>query len=176
MGDEEILDDEEEQEEIIGTPSAGRSKIVTILLWVAGAVVSLLLMVLISYLVASKVKQEAYREQQDIVIAPAPPPLASYPFSKEFRVNTADVDEPHFIQVSIAFGYDGENKKLETELVQRQTQMMHIINIILGGKRKEDLASPLQKLNLADEIKSQINMILSEGKIEEVYFKELVVS
>ncbi|MDH5719894.1 MAG: flagellar basal body-associated FliL family protein [Spirochaetia bacterium] len=176
MGDDEILDDEEQDDEVLASAVTGRSKLVTILLWVAGGIVALLLMFLISYIVAGRVKNEAYRETQDIVIAPAPPPLAAFPFKKEFRVNTADTDEPHFIQVAIAFGYDGTNKKLETELVQRQTQMMHIINIILGGKKKEDLASPLQKLNLADEIKSQINMILSEGKIEEVYFEELVVS
>ena len=104
MGDDELLDDEEQEEEVMAGAVTGRSKIVTILLWVAGGIASLLLMVLISYLVAGRVKQEAYRETQDIVIAPAPPPLAAFPFKKEFRVNTADTDEPHFIQVAIAFG------------------------------------------------------------------------
>ena len=75
-----------------------------------------------------------------------------------------------------AFGFNGNNKPLENELIQRHTQMTHIVNIILGGKKKEDLATTLQKLNLAEEIKSQINIILSEGKVEEVYFEELVVS
>ena len=176
--DEELLDDELDDDEVLaGAPvSGGRSKLVTILLWAAGVVVSLVLMLLISYLVAKKVKTDSYKEEQNIVIAPAPPPLATYPFPKEFRVNTADVDEPHFIQMSLALGYDEENKQLEAELIQRQTQMMHIINIILGGKKKEDLGTPLQKLNLAEEIKSQLNMILSNGKIQEVYFRELVVS
>ena len=36
--------------------------------------------------------------------------------------------------------------------------------------------TPMQKLNLAEEIKSQINMIFSQGKIEEVYFEELIIS
>ena len=54
--------------------------------------------------------------------------------------------------------------------------MKHIINIILGGKKKEELTTTSRKLNLAEEIKSQINIILSNGKIEEIYFEEFVVS
>lgn len=178
MAEEEFLEDEEQEEDMLdGVPvSGGRSKIVTILLWVAGIVVGILLVILISYLIAKKVKSDAYKEEQNIVIAPPPPPLDTYNFPKEFRVNTADVDEAHFVQLSLALGYEAENKELETELIQRQTQMMHIINIILGGKKKDELSTPMQKLNLAEEIKSQLNMILSEGKIQEVYFVELVVS
>jgi len=177
MGDDEILEDEQDEDLLAGAPiGGGKSKLVTILLWVAGGIVALVLMVLISYLIAKKVKTDMYREEQNIVIAPAPPPLGTYKFQKEFRVNTADTDESHFIQLTLSFGYDVNNKMLEGELIQRQSQMMHIINIILGGKKKEDLMTPMQKLNLAEEIKSQINMIFSKGKIEEVYFEELIVS
>ena len=174
MGSEEILDDEENVLE--PSASAGRSGLVKILLWAAGGLATILLMVLISYFMARKVKSEAYQEEQNIIIAPAPPPLATFKFPKEFRVNTADVDEAHFIQLSLAFGYSSDNRPLENELIQRQVQMKHIINIILGSKKKEELTTTLQKLNLAEEIKSQINIILSNGKIEEVYFEELVVS
>lgn len=176
MADDEILDDEDEDLDAVPSMGGGRSRIVTILLWVAGAIAAILLMVLISYFIAKKVKTEAYKEDQNIVIAPAPPPLAIYRFQKEFRVNTADIDEPHFIQVSMTFGYETENKALETELIARQAHMMHIINIILGGKKKDELTTTLQKLNLAEEIKSQINMILRNGKIDEVYFEQLVIS
>lgn len=177
MADEELLDDDQDEDYLQGAPISGaRSKLITILLWIAGAIVAVLLMVLISYLIAKKVKTDAYREEQNIVIAPAPPPLGTYRFQKEFRINTADTDETHFIQLTLAFGYDMDNKQLESELIQRSAQMMHIINIILGGKKKEELMTPMQKLNLAEEIKSQVNMIFSKGKIEEVYFEELIVS
>ena len=159
-----------------GFATRGRSKIVTILIWVVGSITAIVLMMLISYLMAKKVKTDSYKEEQNIVIAPSPPPLMTYRFPKEFRVNTADIDDPHFIQMKLAFGYQEENKALDTELIHRQAQMQHVINIILGGKKKEEIITVLQKLNLAEEIKSQINMILSEGKIEEVYFEELVVS
>ena len=178
MGDAELMDEEQEDSLLEGgdVRGIGRNKLVTILFWVAGGLVSIFLMVLISYYIAKKVKTDAYREEQNIVIAPAPPPLGTFRFQKEFRVNTADTDESHFVQLTLAFGYDMNNKQLESELIQRTSQMMHIINIILGGKKKEDIITPMQKLNLAEEIKSQINMIFSKGKIEEVYFEELIVS
>ncbi len=175
--DEDDLKDDEAGD---GKPEpklgGGRSKIVTILLWVAGAVVAVLMTVLISYLVAKKVKTEAFKEEQNIVIAPAPLPLSNYHFPDEFRVNTADTAESHYIQVSITLAYEGENKNLETELNARQSQMKHIINIILGGKTMDQLVTPLQKINLAEEIKSQINMILRDGKIVDVYFDQIVIS
>ncbi len=177
MGDDEDVQEDSEEEALAGAPvSGGRSKLITILMWVVGVIIGVLLMFVISYLVAKKVKSDAFKEEQNIVIAPAPPPLGTFAFAKEFRVNTSDVDEAHYIQMTLAFGFKIDNKALEKELFDRQTQMMHIINIILGGKKKEELQTPLQKLNLAEEIKSQINMILSEGKIEEVYFQEIVIS
>ena len=52
--------------------------------------------------------------------------------------------------------------------------MMHINNIV-WWKRKKILYSSA-KAELAEEIKSQVNMVLRDGKIIEVYFEELVVS
>ena len=176
MADDEELLDTEGEEGLIEEESRGSSRLIAILLWIAGGLGTVLLMILISYFMARKVKSDMYKEEQNVVIAPAPPPLATYKFPKEFRVNTADLDEPHFVQMSLALGYDLNNKALELELNQRQVQMKHIVNMILGGKKKKDLSTTLQKLNLAEEIKSQINIILSEGTIEEVYFEELVVS
>ncbi|MCS6985704.1 MAG: flagellar basal body-associated FliL family protein [Leptospiraceae bacterium] len=175
MAEEELLEEEEEQEKT--QVPAGRSKIVTILLIAAGVLTFILLTVLISYYVAKSVRTASYEMQQNIVIAPAPPPLTIYRFPKEFRVNTADTEEGgSFIQVQINLGYVGENKQLEAELANRSAQLMHIINILLSGKRKEELMGQMQKQNLAEEIKSQINMLLREGKIEEVYFESIVIS
>ncbi len=177
MADEEedLLEDEEELSTEAVMPS-GRSKIITILLWIAGAIFAIILMLLISYLMAKNVRNEAYKEGQNIVIAPAPPPWATYRFQKEIRVNTADVDEPHYLQASIALGFDGSNKNLGNELTQREVQLRHIVIMILSGKKKEDLATVSQKSDLREEIKSLINNTLTEGKIDEVFFEELVLS
>ncbi|MES0488791.1 MAG: flagellar basal body-associated FliL family protein [Leptospirales bacterium] len=177
MADEELLDEDQDEDLLSGAPIAGgRSKLVGILLWAVGILVAIALMFVIAYFVSENSKSNDYRETQSIVIAPAPAPWGIYRFQKEFRVNTADTDEAHFIQMTLSFGFDSNNKQLENELIQRTAQMMHIINIVLGGKKKEELITSMQKQNLADEVKSMINMILSKGKIEAVYFEELIVS
>lgn len=177
MAEEEFEIEGDLEESFDAAPTAGsRSKLVTMLIYAAIGIVAIILMVLISYFIAKKVKNDSYKEDQAIVIAPPPRPLVTFPFKNEFRVNTADQDEAHFIQLKLNLGYKGKNNRLENELISRQAQMQHIINMILSGKKKEDVNTTLQKLNLADEIKSQINMILNNGKIEEVFFIELVIS
>ena len=174
--EEEFLDDDRGSDLGGGDETSERSKLITLLIWIGTVLVGLIVVTLISYFVSKYVREEQYKEEQNIVVAPAPPPLNIFKFTKEFRVNTADTESIHFIQLSLAFGYDGENKKLEYEFVQRQIQMKHIINIMLSGKKKEELSTSLQKINLREEIKSQINIILRNGQIDEVYFEEFVVS
>ena len=177
MADEEILDDEEGGEAVAAPIASGRSRIVTILIWVVAALIGIALMFVISIMVAKYYKNENYQETQSITIAPAPPAPSMFKIAKEFRVNTADTDEAHFAQASIVLGYEAENHKmLDAELSSRLPQIIHIINIIIGSKRKDELFTPLQKLNLGEEIKNQINMILRDGKVTEVFFEQLVVS
>ncbi len=180
MPEEDRLETVEAGDDLIGLPQGnkfgGHSKIVVIIFWLVGGLAAIFLMLLISYFVARQVETHSYKESNNIVIAPAPAPLATFTFKKEFRVNTADSDTPHFVQASISFALEPNNQDLMSELSNRQIQMKHIINIILGDKKKSDLSTTIQKLNLAEEIKVQINMILSKGEIEEVYFEEFVVS
>ena len=46
----------------------------------------------------------------------------------------------------------------------------------LNAKEKQDIDEPLEKENLKEEIKKQINNILKDGEIEDVYFDEFVIS
>ncbi len=175
MADAEDLDQEEG--EVQAPPPSGRSRIVTILIWVVAGLIALALMFVISVMVAKYYKNADFQETESITIAPPSAPPAIFKIKHEFRVNTADTDEAHYAQAVITLGYEGElNKMLDAELAQRMPQMIHIINIILGGKRRDELFTPLQKLNLGEEIKNQINMILRDGKISEVMFEQLVVS
>ncbi|MBS0617069.1 MAG: flagellar basal body-associated FliL family protein [Spirochaetes bacterium] len=176
MADEEL--DQDEGEASAAPPvAAGRSRIVTILIWVVAGLIALALMFVISVMVAKYYKNADFQETESITIAPPSAPPAIFKITHEFRVNTADTDEAHYAQATITLGYEGElNKQLDAELGKRLPQMIHIINIILGGKRRDELFTPLQKLNLGEEIKNQINMILRDGKISEVMFEQLVVS
>ena len=45
-------------------------------------------------------------------------------------------------------------------LAERIPQFQHIINVLLSGKRFEDLDSAEKKINLSEEIKAHLNVIL----------------
>lgn len=173
MGDEErdIVEDEVKPAEPEG--SSATSKIVKILLYVAGAIIVVVLMIGISYLVAKNVQESMYEKSQDIIAAPPPEPLATYelpPFAKA----TAD-EEPHFLKLTLSLGYDA-SPELNNELIRRKDEMQHIINILLQGKRFEDLDSVSDSVALSEEIKAHINIRLIAGKVKEVYFKEFVLN
>ncbi|HPS58141.1 MAG TPA: flagellar basal body-associated FliL family protein [Spirochaetota bacterium] len=171
MGDEErdIVEDEAKPAEPAG--SSATSKIVKILLYVAGAIIVVVLMIGISYLVARNVQESMYDKSQDIIAQPSPDPLATYelpPFS-----STTSDEEPHFLKLTLSLGYV-PSPELNNELIRRKDEMQHIINILLQGKKFEDLDSVSDSLILSEEIKARINQRLNAGKIKEVYFKEIV--
>lgn len=173
MGDDErdIVEEEGQGQEPAG--SSGTSKIVKILLYVAGGVIIIFLMLGISYLVSKSVQESKYQKSQDIIAAPPPEPLAVYALPS-FSKTTADA-EPHFVKMTISLGYVAD-PMLNTELVSRKDEIQHIVNIILQGKTYEELNSVTGAITLAEEIKAHINIRLIAGKIKEIYYVEFVVN
>lgn len=176
MGDEErddIMDDQEvdSSEEIAsGTET---SKIVKILLYVAGGIILIVLVFVISYLVSKYVQESQYARDQEKVAAPPPPPLRTFEL-KDFSKTTADA-EPHFVKMKISLGYV-HSVELQKELLDRKDQIRHIINLTLQGKKYHDLNDVTDQIALAEEIKAHINKVLISGKVKDIYFKELVVN
>lgn len=176
MGDEErdeMIEEEESGESPGPSFSIGKSKILRILLFVAGGILFLVLVVGISYWVAKSVQESSYERRQDIIAAPPPPPLNVFEMP-ELSMTTADED-PHFIKLQISLGYE-PHLELQNELIKRRDQMQHIVNILLQGKRAENLRTVEDTVALAEEIKAHINMVLVSGQIKEVYFREFVVN
>lgn len=173
MGDDErdIVDDDGKGQESEG--STGTSKIVKILLYVAGGIIVFVLMIGISYLVSKTVQENKYQRDQDIIAAPPPEPLAVYALPS-FSKTTAD-SEPHFVKMTISLGYVAD-PMLNSELVNRKDEIQHIVNIILQGKTYEELNSVTGAITLAEEIKAHINIRLIAGKIKEIYYVEFVVN
>ena len=181
MADEELEQLKESMDDDSGDsgsePKAGGglggSKIIKILIYVAASILGLFLMTGIAYLVSKYMVEASYAKEQQILTAPPPKPLAHYDL-KEFAVSTKDV-ETHFIKVQISLAYTKDDLKLQTELIARGVQIRHIINILLSGKRYQDLDSVEEKIDLAEEIKASINVILRNGQIKEVYYREFVL-
>jgi flagellar basal body-associated protein FliL len=173
MGDEERDVMEEEAPSRGGEESADTSKIVKILLYVAGGIILVVLMIGISFLVAKNVQESRYEKSQDIIAAPPPPPLATYELPA-FSKTTSDA-EPHFIKLQISLAYEA-SPELNNELIRRRDEIQHIVNILLQGKTFEELNSVSGALTLGEEIKAHINIRLISGKVKEIYFKEFVVN
>ncbi len=171
-----VEQEEEEQQEQIVQPATGLNRIIKILIYVAGALVGIIIMSLISYYVAKYATSQQYKEIASIAVVKPPPPLEVYTFTEDFRVNTADREETHFIRLKLSLGFQPGNKSLSGEITQRTPQLRNIINLILAGKTKEELSTIEGQIELREEIKASINHVLSEGKIEEVYFNEFIIN
>src|SRR5208283_4420828 len=119
----------------------------------------------------SKNQEEIY---QTVTLAPKPAPYQIFPLD-DFRVNTADADEPHFMRVKLSLAYDGQNKKLALELTERTQQIRDIILTILNSKEKQDIDTESEKEGLKEEIKKQINNVLTTGVINDIYYDQFIV-
>ncbi|EMN49672.1 flagellar basal body-associated protein FliL [Leptospira interrogans str. L1207] len=173
MGDAEI--DEEEG----GLPAAeggGTSPIIKWLLYVAGAILGIIIVAVIAMIVAKETATKTFTQMKNVALVKPPPPLANYNFTEEFRINTSDKGEAHFVKMKLAFGIAKEDQTLSAELAERNAQMRDLINLIVGRKSKDELINIEDQLDLREEIKAQVNHILTEGKIQEVYFTEFIVN
>ncbi len=175
MGDDErdVMDEEGRGPESESGVSTGTSKIVKILLYVAGGIILVVLMVGISFLVSSNIQERRYQKSQDIIAAPPPEPLATYELPA-FSKATADA-EPHFIKMQISLAYEA-NPVMSAELGSRRDEVQHIVNVLLQGKTIDELNDKSDMITLAEEIKAHINLRLIAGKIKEVYFKEYLIN
>lgn len=174
MGDAEI--DEEEG----GLPAAegggGTSPIIKWLLYVAGAIFGIIIVAVIAMIVAKETATKTFTQMKNVALVKPPPPLANYNFTEEFRINTSDKGEAHFVKMKLAFGIAKEDQTLSAELAEGNAQMRDLINLIVGRKSKDELINIEDQLDLREEIKAQVNHILTEGKIQEVYFTEFIVN
>lgn len=181
-----MADDQEEVQTEVEEPAqeaqapAGGFTIGKLIEWLLSnmiiVIISVVLAVVISFIMikalTSQKSEEVYKTVQ---LAPKPAPLVIFPLD-EFRVNTADLDEPHYIRVKINLAYDEKNKKLATELPQRTKQFRDIVLQILNSKEKQDIDEQIEKERLKDEIKKSINNVLTSGEIEDVYYEDFIIS
>lgn len=178
MADEELMDDDQDEggQFQAAAPSTGLNRIVKIMIYVALGAVGIVLMAVIAYYVARFAAASQYKEVASIAVVKPPPPLESFRFTDEFRVNTADQGESHFIKLRLSLGFEQGQAALSAELAQRNPQLRDIINDILASKKREELSTVKDMRWLREEIKAAINHILSEGKIKAVYFEEIIVN
>ncbi len=167
---------ESSREEVEPVATAGWNRIIRILAYLAMAAVGLILMAIIAYYVARTAVSRQYREVDSVALVKPPPPTENFNFVDDFRVNTTDRDEFHFIKARLSLGFEPGNPALSAELAQRVPQLRNIINLILMSKSRQEFSTVQDRLDLQQEIRASINHILVNGKISEVYFNELIIN
>ncbi|GAA0121391.1 flagellar basal body-associated FliL family protein [Clostridium faecium] len=91
----------------------------------------------------------------------------------ELLVNLADEGKPRYLKIKIALSYQN-NENLVKELENKKPKIRDIIANTLRTKKTTDLSpegiDPLKK-----ELNEKVNQILSQGRIVDVYFSEILV-
>lgn len=180
MGEPEIDDIEAGEESIPEEEEQQGFSIGKVIEWLLANMIPVIIAVVLSTIIALLiVKSNTAKGEEEVLITNVldtkEEPLSVFPLD-DFKVNTADVDDPHFIRLTISLGYDMNNKQLATELNERQTQIRDLILGILNSKSKADLDNQTSKEQLKVEIMNGINNILISGSVEAIYYGEFVIS
>ncbi|TFG64886.1 MAG: flagellar basal body protein FliL [Spirochaetales bacterium] len=102
-----------------------------------------------------------------------PPKYTYYANIEEIRSRTSD-EAPATVIVKVVIGYGGENKMLQTELIDRTPQIQDLLRNYFSSKKSAELR-PEDETFIKEEIKERINRILADGKIDEVLFSDFNV-
>ena len=90
-----------------------------------------------------------------------------------FLVNLADVGGKRYLKVTLKL--EVNNPRAPAEVTTRGFEVRDSILMLLSGKEYNDIASSGGKITLKREIISQLNRILKQGQIREVYFTDFIV-
>lgn len=184
MAEERLEEDEEKEEkDSAGAQNydevggKGLSKgLIKILMFIAAGLVGIILMVVVSNIVFN-MRNKGETKQEEVTWAPGVTPKKSpYQTLKidPFKLSLNDPTGTNtvFLMFEMAIGYEKNNIKLQTELSDRKFEMRDKILTLLASKTYEDLNTPDKVQTLKKEIKNQINTLLLNGLIEEIYIIE----
>lgn len=177
---------EETQEE----NSSGEKKSSKMLLIVIIAVLILILVIggLVAFLMMNNSEDHAPEAHQSAPIegeAPAPAPASGpvgngsmtevgmmYPLDT-FTVNLLSESGRRYLKVELNLEIEGE--ELTVELDSKKPVLRDIIIRLLSSKTLEEISTIKGKDKLKEQIVSEINMRLKDGRILNVYFVDFVV-
>ncbi len=99
-----------------------------------------------------------------------PKRLSYYDNFEDIRTRTAD-ETTYTVIARVALGYDGNNKNLYNEIVERTPKLQDLIRSYFTQKTANEV-EPRNEEIVKEELKVRINSILSSGKVEDVIFLE----
>jgi flagellar FliL protein len=184
MSDEEGLSLEDVGAESEELAPAGRkagflpSFLIRILKWVAiglGFIILGVTTTVVTVRIVSQGRQgEEVRGISPEDMTARPQPLQYDDTIEEIRGVTSD-DPPAIFSTRVSIGYEPGNTKMAIELTARKRQIQNIILLRLSSKTREELG-PENYATLQGELKNAINGFMREGQIQEVLFRDFVVT
>ena len=108
-------------------------------------------------------------------------PHLIYDLKDDFRTNLADEGRLVMVKLFLAYGTTEPQYRryfeevVASEIGSRETEIRDMITTILSSKTATEMESYQGRIELKKELVSRINSILSNGKIEDVYYGYLVV-
>ena len=155
----------------------GKSFIIKGLIYVIVFLVLLILMVITSY-ITNQILNSGNRDTQLAQVSNefvfTNPIYTYYDQIPDLRTRTAD-ESPRSLTVSIELGYDKEAfENLSEELTQRKPQLTDFFRKYFSSRTARELDSTNED-RVKEELKSMINELLRNGKVEEVVFTDLQV-
>ena len=184
MAEEENLDLEEgEEEEEEGAEAAAPKKkfslspaIVKVLMIVAAILVVALISGLIAFFVSKAVGRAAGVQGGVVDNIIKQPPPTYFPITPEFNVNTADMDVPRYVRVSIVLTYTTNIKQLQVELPERVYMIRDRIYALLSSYTYDQLRTNEGREQLKADLKREINSMLRNGQIDDILFDSFLLS
>jgi flagellar FliL protein len=176
LGNEEELEAEEQG---AGQRTGGffSGLLIEILKWagiVIGAIIFIVTVVVVTIRIMDTGSASQTQLPQSEEYQTAPPLLQWYSGVGEVRGQTDDAVRKTFI-VEPWLGYEGENNRLQSELIQRQIQIKEQVALYFSNRSEEELVGPTNREQVKEELRRQINDMLSSGQIETIAFNRYTV-
>ncbi|MCE5243884.1 MAG: flagellar basal body-associated protein FliL [Syntrophobacteraceae bacterium] len=112
------------------------------------------------------IKKDSHAESK-----PEAPPVIQE--METYLVNLSDPGGKRFLKVTMKLKLSGPQST--AEFTTRTFELRDNILTILSSKEVEDISRPEDKANLKQEIMTQLNRILKQGQVQDVYFTEFLI-
>jgi flagellar FliL protein len=150
--------------------------VLTILKW-AAIVVGIIILVVTVTVVTITIRDKSRGAQnvaaQSPAYQPKEEPLVYSDVIDDIRGQTADLEPATFL-VEISIGYAENDKQVGTEIGQRARQIQDLALKYLSRRTAEELGSSYYDL-LQDDLRTQINGVMTTGKVKSVVFRQISV-
>ena len=95
------------------------------------------------------------------------------PLGDEIMVNLSDLGGKRYLKAKVNISYDEKDKKAAKEIEEKNAEIKDKTIFYLKSKTVGDFSSDNEEI-LKNDLVAELNKIMNEGKIIDVYFDQLI--